>query len=83
MINNSTSYGNAYFELNYIRTFGVNSSVVVDSSGAAVTTGAGAATSTSSGSSATTTSGAAVLVARPAWLACAAGVMGMFGWAML
>ena len=39
VINNSTSYANAYFEINYIRAFGVNASVVVDSSGSAVGTG--------------------------------------------
>ena len=84
VINNSTSYANAYFELNYIRAFGVNASVVVDSSGSAVGTGGASSTATATGATAsTTTSGAADPATRALWLAYAVGLVGVLSWVVL
>lgn len=56
---NNGSYANAYFEIGYVKAFGVNSSVAISPSSAAAaapnqaTGGSGSATKSSSGSSAT------------------------------
>ena len=90
MINNGTAYGNAYFELNYIRAFAVNSSVLVNANGATVSgstaAGSGAPSATASGSGSGTTTGATTSGARAlaaagpaAWLAAVVGALGVLG----
>ena len=95
VINNGTAqYANAYFDINYIRAFAVNSSAVVDASGSVVTSGAGAPTATgsngaspsSSGSSGATTGGGSngANTSHPqVWLAAGAGVVALLSWMAL
>ena len=67
VINNGTAqYANAYFELNYIRAFAVNSSMVVNADGSPASSGVGSpsATSSSSGSAASTGAPVVNLCAR-------------------
>ncbi|GJE89020.1 glycoside hydrolase family 16 protein [Phanerochaete sordida] len=89
VINNGTAqYANAYFDLNYIRAFAVNSSVIVNADGGAVTSGAGAPSSTgaagpgaSSGASTggSGSSSGATILSPAAWLAALAGAVGTLG----
>lgn len=84
VINNGTSdYAQAYFELNYIRAFGVNSSVVVDATGSQVTATAtgssGQIFPTQSGSSGNSGSNGAVAIV-PALLTGAVGLLGTAAW---
>lgn len=84
VINNGTSdYAQAYFELNYIRAFGVNSSVVVDATGSQVTATAtgssGQIFPTQSGSSGNSGSNGATAIV-PALLTGAVGLLGAAAW---
>lgn len=87
VINNGTAqYANAYFAINYIRAYAVNSSVVVDASGSPATSGVPTATGSGSGASGPgatgsagsdgASSGAARMVPA-AWLALGAGALGL------